>query len=95
MLKVGYVGLGAMGSSLSKHLTERFDLTVFDRNPVTIAALVAQGAKQAGSGSELARSCDVILLCLPRTTDVCDALFERDGLAESLTPGKLVIDQKN
>jgi 3-hydroxyisobutyrate dehydrogenase len=93
MLKVGYVGLGAMGSSLSKHLTEVFDLTVFDRNPVAVSALIAQGAKQARSGAELARACDVIVLCLPRTSDVQDALFGLNGLAEGLSPGKLVIDQ--
>ena len=93
MLKVGYVGLGAMGSSLSKHLTECFDLTVFDRNPVAVAALVAQGAKAAQSCAELARSCDVIVLCLPRTSDVQDILFGQNSLAEGLAPGKLVIDQ--
>jgi 3-hydroxyisobutyrate dehydrogenase len=93
MLKVGYVGLGAMGSSLSKHLTDVFDLTVFDRNPVAVSALVAQGAKQASSGAELARACDVIVLCLPRTSDVQDALFGLHGLVEGLSPGKLVIDQ--
>jgi 3-hydroxyisobutyrate dehydrogenase len=93
MLKVGYVGLGAMGSSLSKHLTDVFDLTVFDRNPVAVSALIAQGAKQASSGAELARACDVIVLCLPRTSDVREALFGLNGLAEGLSPGKLVIDQ--
>ena len=93
MLKVGYVGLGAMGSSLSKHLIEVFDLTVFDRNPVAVSALIAQGAKQAGTGVELARACEVIVLCLPRTSDVQEALFGLNGLAEGLSPGKLVIDQ--
>ena len=93
MLKVGYVGLGAMGSSLSKHLIERFDLMVFDRNPDAIAALVAQGATAALSAPQLARACDVIVLCLPRTSDVQDALFGINGMADVLTAGKLVIDQ--
>jgi 3-hydroxyisobutyrate dehydrogenase len=93
MLKVGYVGLGAMGSSLSKHLTANFDLTVFDRNPAAVAAMVALGAKAAASGAELARSCDIVILCLPRTSDVKDALFGQNGLAEALVAGKLVIDQ--
>ena len=82
-----------MGCSLAKHLFGVFDLTVFDRNPAAVEALVAQGAKAVQTGAELARSCDVIVLCLPRTSDVHDALFGPDGLAEGLTPGKLVIDQ--
>jgi 3-hydroxyisobutyrate dehydrogenase len=93
MLKVGYIGLGAMGSSLSKHLIANFDLTVFDRNRAAVDALVTQGAKAARSGAELARTSDVVVLCLPRTSDVNDALFGENGLAEGLTPGKLVIDQ--
>jgi 3-hydroxyisobutyrate dehydrogenase len=95
MLKVGYVGLGAMGSSLSRHLTQGFDLKVFDRNSAAIAALVLHGAKGAHSGKELARTCDVIVLCLPRTSDVQDALFGSNGLADGLAPGKLVIDQSS
>ena len=70
-----------------------YDLTVFDRNPAAVEALVAQGAKAARSGAELARTCDVVVLCLPRTSDVNDALFGENGLAEGLSPGKLVIDQ--
>ena len=93
MMRIGYVGLGAMGGALSVHLAKAFDLTVFDRNPHAMAALVALGAKAARSPAELARSCDVILLCLPRSSDVQDAIFGPGGLAEGLAPGKLVIDQ--
>ena len=93
MMRIGYVGLGAMGGALSAHLAKAFDLTVFDRNPRAMAALIALGAKAARSTAELARSCDVILLCLPRSSDVQDAIFGPDGLAEGFGPGKLVIDQ--
>ena len=92
-MRVGYLGLGAMGGALSAHLARVLDLTVFDRNPQAMPALVALGAKAARSPAELARSCDVILLCLPRTSDVQDALFGEDGLAAELRPGTFVIDQ--
>ena len=93
MLRIGYLGLGAMGGALSAHLAKVFDLTVFDRSSEAMAPLVALGAKAAGSPAELARSCDVIILCLPRTSDVQDALFAQGGLAEGLAAGKLLIDQ--
>ncbi len=92
-MRVGYLGLGAMGGALSAHLAKGHDLTVVDRNPAAVAALVAKGAKAANSAADLARECDVILLCLPRTSDVRDALFAPGGLADGLAPGKLVIDQ--
>jgi 3-hydroxyisobutyrate dehydrogenase len=92
-VRVGYLGLGAMGGALSAHLAKGHDLTVIDRNPAAVAALVAKGAKAASSAADLARDCDIILLCLPRTSDVRDALFGPGGLAEGLALGKLVIDQ--
>lgn len=92
-MRVGYVGLGAMGGALAAHLTKGFDLRVLDRNPDGVAALVAKGALMARTGAELARDCDILMLCLPRTSDVREAIFRPDGLAEALTPGKLVIDQ--
>ena len=58
-----------------------------------MAALVALGANAAHSPAELARACDVILLCLPRSSDVQEAIFGPGGLAEGFAPGKLVIDQ--
>lgn len=92
-MRIGYLGLGAMGGALSAHLARAFDLTVYDRNPLAVEALVELGAKAAASPADLARSSDVILLCLPRSTDVEDALFAPGGLSEGLAPGKLVIDQ--
>ena len=92
-LRIGYLGLGAMGGALAIHLVKGFDLAVFDRNPEAMAKLAALGAHAANSAAELARRSDVILLCLPRTTDVQAALFGNGGLAEGLSAGKLVIDQ--
>lgn len=92
-MRIGYLGLGAMGGALSAHLAKGHDLTVMDRNPAAVAALVDMGAKAASSAADLARACDIILLCLPRTSDVREALFASGGLAEGLSPGKLVIDQ--
>jgi 3-hydroxyisobutyrate dehydrogenase len=93
MTKVGYVGLGAMGGSLCQHLIEKFDVTVLDRNPTAIQTIVAKGAKAAVGAADFARASDIIVLCLPRTLDVQEALFSAGGLAEGLSAGQLVIDQ--
>ena len=90
---VGYVGLGAMGGALAGRLVNAFDLRVLDRNPAAVAAFEAIGARGAASGADMARNCDVVVLCLPRTADVREAIFGPGGLAEGLSPGKLVIDQ--
>ncbi len=42
---------------------------------------------------EMATACEVVIFCLPRSTDVHDLLFGSGRLVEGLSPGKLVIDQ--
>ena len=93
MTAIGYVGLGAMGGALAQHLTRTHKLVVMDRNEAAVATMVAKGAIRAANSTELAREADVIVLCLPRTSDVREVLFAPGGLAEALAPGKLVIDQ--
>ena len=41
----------------------------------------------------MARESDIVLLCLPRSTDVREAIFGPGGIAEGLSPGKIIVDQ--
>lgn len=92
-LTVGYIGLGAMGGPLAQWVCRRQKLVVLDRNPDAVRALTDQGATAAPDGATLARQCDVIVTCLPRSADVEQVLFGAGGVAEGLSPGKIVIDQ--
>lgn len=92
-MRVGYVGLGAMGGALARHLVGKYTLSVLDLNRAAVAVLEQLGAYAAPSSKELARNCEVVLLCLPRSADVERVLFGPDGLAEGLSPGAIVIDQ--
>ena len=92
-MKVGYIGLGAMGGALASRLLGKVELSVFDLNSVAVAQMVAAGSQAAESASALAAACDVIFLCLPRSADVEQTIFGPHGLAVGLTAGKLVIDQ--
>ena len=92
-MRIGYIGLGALGSELARRFLTGHELTVWDLNDRAAAPLVQAGARVAPTGAELARQTDVILLCLPRSADVRDLVFGPGGLAEGLTTGQLVIDQ--
>lgn len=92
-MRVGYIGLGAMGGALARHLLGKHRLTVFDLNPAVVSTFVEQGAQGALSCAELARECEVLLLCLPRSSDVQQVLFGPEGLAPGLARGTIVIDQ--
>jgi 3-hydroxyisobutyrate dehydrogenase len=92
-MRVGYIGLGAMGGALASHLVDKYALSVLDLNPELVAGFVARGARAADHAADLARRCEVIFLCLPRSSDVRKVLFGRNGLAEGLLPGTVVVDQ--
>ncbi|UVH60537.1 NAD(P)-dependent oxidoreductase [Variovorax paradoxus] len=92
-MKIGYVGLGALGKELARRFLQAHELCVWDIDAAAVAELEKQGATGATSAAEVARRCDVVLLCLPRSSDVRQAILGSDGLAEGLSVGQLVIDQ--
>jgi 3-hydroxyisobutyrate dehydrogenase len=92
-MQIGYIGLGAMGGALARRLLKTHSLQVFDLNRDAVGTFEGMGAKAASSAAALARSCDLILMCLPRSSNVWQAIFGRDGLAEGLSEGMIVIDQ--
>ncbi|MCE5975210.1 NAD(P)-dependent oxidoreductase [Sinirhodobacter sp. WL0062] len=92
-MKVGYVGLGVMGGAIARRLMLSRELQVFDLSENRVADFVANGATAAARLAEMARDCDVVMLCLPRSANVRAAIFAPGGLAEGLSPGKIVVDQ--
>lgn len=92
-MRVGYIGLGAMGGALARHLVGKYALCVLDLNEAAVAAFEKLGAQRAASPAQMARDCEIVLLCLPRSSDVEKVVFGRNGLAEGLSSGKIVVDQ--
>lgn len=92
-MNVGYVGLGNMGGALARRLQLSYPLRVFDLQPAAVADLVARGATSCSSLRELGAACDVVLLCLPTSNHVREAVFGAEGLAAGLRPGALLVDQ--
>lgn len=92
-MKVGYIGLGILGGAIVRRLALSRPVAVFDLNPALVAQQVAAGAVAASGAQDLAASCDVIMLCVPRSENVSQILFGEGGIAEMLKPGQIVIDQ--
>src|SRR5207344_2267178 len=69
------------------------ELWVWDLNIAAAEPLARLGARVASSAAQLASECDVVLLCLPRSSDVRELIFGNGGLLGGLAPGKMVIDQ--
>jgi 2-hydroxy-3-oxopropionate reductase len=95
MSKVGFVGLGIMGSPMAGHLLAAgHEIHAYDLRPVP-AALIEAGAKACTSAKEVAQRSDVVITMVPDTPHVAAALFDADGVAEGLSPGKVVIDMSS
>lgn len=92
-MQVGYVGLGAMGGALARRLQLSRKLVVCDLNPAAVADLVGRGAEAAETPAALAGRCEIVLLCLPTSAHVREAIFGPAGLAEGAKPGTLFVDQ--
>jgi 3-hydroxyisobutyrate dehydrogenase len=92
-MKVGYIGLGSMGKPLAQRLIGKYELRVWDISATACAEFRELGASVSPTAADLARQCDVVLLCLPRTENVRQVTFGPGGLIEGLAPGSVVIDQ--
>ena len=95
MANVGFIGLGIMGSPMAKRLIEAGNSVVVRSRRAAPADLLALGARELASIAEVAKAADIIILMLPDTPDVELVLFGEGGVADALTPGKLVIDMSS
>jgi len=92
-MNCGFVGIGIMGRPQALNLMKAgFPLTVYNRTAAKCQPLAEAGARVAGSPAEVARPADVIITMVSDTPDVEAVLFGPGGVAEGLTPGKIVID---
>ena len=91
--KVGFVGLGNVGSKLAGTLVRNgVSVTVVDTSPEAVASLLDQGAVAASSPSELAAACDVVITCLPSPSVVAEVMEGPAGVLEGMTPGTVWIE---
>ena len=93
MERIGFVGLGTMGTAMAGHLVRAgHPTTVWNRTSGRAAELVAAGAREAATPASLAASSDVVVTCVSDTPDVEAVLFGESGLAQGLARGSLLID---
>lgn len=93
-MNVGFIGLGIMGRPMVGHLAKAHRVHAHDHKPVP-EALVKAGVIPCGSAREVAQRSDVVITMVPDTPHVASALFDPGGVAEGLSPGKIVVDMSS
>lgn len=95
-MKVGFIGLGIMGRPMAGHLLAAgHEVYVHDLADATVADIAAEGAEACPNNRAVAVAADVIVTMVPDTPDVEAVLFGPDGVAEGLSPGKIVVDMSS
>lgn len=92
LAKIGFIGLGVMGSSMAGHLLDAgYALTVYNRTQAKAEPLLARGAKWAASPAELAAGVDVVISMVGYPKDVEAVYFGEQGVLQT-KQGGFVID---
>ncbi len=90
MKKIGFIGLGNMGSKMVTHLLKsNYEVVGYDINQEYIDQLSPNGLKKANNLNDVSKGTDIIITMLPNGDIVEEAL---DNIIDRLKPGTLITD---
>ncbi len=94
-MNVGFIGLGIMGKPMVANLIKGGHTLFLASRSGVPQELTAAGGKACASAKEVAQKADIIITMVPDTPDVEKVLFGKDGVAEGLSAGKIVVDMSS
>ena len=96
MAELGFIGLGIMGKPMAEHLLKAGNtLYVYDIMPQSVADLKQQGAIACASSKEVAGKAGIVFVIVPDTPDVDAVLFGKNGVAEGIKSGSILVDMSS
>jgi 2-hydroxy-3-oxopropionate reductase len=94
-MQIGFIGLGIMGHPMALNLLKGgHRLFVYGRRRLPDEVRAA-GAVVCDRLKEIAERAETVILMVPDTPDVKSVLFDPQGVAEGLSPGKTVVDMSS
>ena len=94
-LKLGFVGLGIMGTPMAGHLIAAGHTVFISTRSKVPDELAKSAAIVCASPAEVAKQADIIITMVPDTPDVEKVLFGEHGIASGLSKGKIVVDMSS
>jgi len=91
-VRVGLVGLGAMGRGMASSLRRAgYALVVCDARAEVAQAFAAEGGRACATAAELGALCDVVISVVVNAAQTESVLFGANGAAAAMRPGSLFI----
>lgn len=91
MERVGFIGMGIMGSGMAANLVAAgHEVVVWNRTRPRAESI--DGASVADSLSDLASACPVVMICVSDTPDVEEVAKGEGGVLGGLESGSVVVD---
>jgi 2-hydroxy-3-oxopropionate reductase len=94
-MNVGFIGLGIMGKPMVANLIKGGHTLFLTSRSGVPPELTAAGGRTCATAKEVAQKADIIITMVPDTPDVEKVLFAKDGVAEGLSAGKIVVDMSS
>lgn len=94
-LKLGFVGLGIMGTPMVMNLIKGGHVLFVNTRSKVPQELVDAGATVCTSPAGVAERAEIIFTMVPDTPDVEKVLFGENGIAKGLSKGKTVVDMSS
>ncbi|MDF2465101.1 MAG: glxR2, partial [Ramlibacter sp.] len=91
-LKIGFVGLGIMGTPMAGHLLKAGHMLFVHTRSKVPQELPDSGATVCTTARGVAERADIVFTMVPDTPDVEQVLFGEYGVASGLSKGKTVVD---
>lgn len=92
-LKIGWIGLGIMGTPMASSLIKKgYDLTVYNRDPNKSLNLQSQGAEIANDPAALISAVDIVVVMVTNDQAIKDIFEGENGLLSTQTKNKTIIN---
>lgn len=93
-MRVGFIGLGAMGLPMAKRVVGagHDTFTTFHVRRAPADDLAGLGARVLATAADVARAADVVITMLPADRELKETVFGEQGVLQGLSRGKVLID---
>ena len=92
-MRIGFLGLGAIGRPIAGHLARAHQLRVWNRTTARAESFAkATGAEVVATPRDAARDAEIVFTCLPNSPEVEAVLGGAEGLEGGLAAGSILVD---